>query len=286
MTSRERVFYVNGKFVSEKDAVVPIMDRGYLFADGIYEVSAVVGGRTIDNVGHLQRLERSLAAIEIANPYSMDAWIELQNAMIRKNALEEGLVYIQVTRGVAERDFGYDAGLDPMVTMFTQPRPVVNVPQYATGIHVATVTDQRWARRDIKSLMLLAQVMAKREAVKRGAHDAWLVEDGFVTEGASSSAFIVTRSNCIVTRPLSNTILPSITRASVLRVCRDHGLTLQERPFTVEEALAASEAFVTAAASVALPVTKIDGHVIGTGLPGPVSSRLRRAYFDLVGVAQ
>jgi len=284
MSRSDRVLYVNGRFVAAQEAHVPVMDRGFLFADGVYEISAVVAGRLLDNSAHLARLARSLRALDIPNPHARQDWVRLQEALIEKNGLQEGLVYIQVTRGVAERDFLYPDNLVPTVVMFTQPGDVVHAPKYASGIHVISVPDQRWARRDIKSMMLLAQVLAKREAVQRGAHDAWLIENGTVSEGASSSAYIVTQDGVIVTRPLSHAILAGITRASIVQLCQEQGLKLAQRAFTLTEAYAASEAFVTAAGSIAAPVVKIDDRPIGNGRPGPLAERLRQLYFEAAGV--
>lgn len=276
-----RIVYLNGSFVPFEEARIPIMDRGFLFADGIYEVSAVLNGRLVDHEAHLARLDRSLSEIRIANPYSAAEWTRLQEELVRRNGLAEGLVYMQVTRGVAERDFAFPKEAEPTVMMFTQVKSITRSPAAETGVAVVTVPDLRWKRRDIKSVALLAQVLAKQAAAEAGVYEAWMVEDGYVTEGSSSTAFIVTTEGRIVTRPLSHAILPGITRLAVMRLAQENGLALEERPFTVEEALAASEAFLTSASSFVMPVVAIDGKPVGGGAVGPQARRLRSLYLDM-----
>jgi D-alanine transaminase len=276
-----RIVYLNGSFVPFEEARIPIMDRGFLFADGIYEVSAVLNGRLVDHEAHLARLDRSLAEIRIANPYSAAEWTRLQEDLVRRNGLAEGLVYMQVTRGVAERDFAFAKGAEPTVMMFTQVKSITRSPAAETGVAVVTVPDLRWKRRDIKSVALLAQVLAKQAAAEAGVYEAWMVEDGYVTEGSSSTAFIVTTEGRIVTRPLSHAILPGITRLAVMQLAQENGLALEERPFTVAEALAASEAFLTSASSFVMPVVTIDGKPVGSGAVGPQARRLRSLYLDM-----
>jgi D-alanine transaminase len=259
------------------------MERGFLFADGIYEVSAVLNGRLVDNEAHLARLDRSLGEIRIPNPYTAEEWTRLEEEMVRRNDLVEGLVYMQATRGVAERDFAFPKNAKPTVVVFTQPKTIVNHPGAKSGVGVITVPDLRWKRRDIKSVGLLAQVLAKQAAAEAGVAEAWMVEDGFVTEGGSSTAFIVTRDGRMVTRPLSTAILPGITRLSVMRLARERGVALEERPFTLEEAHAAAEAFYTSASSFVMPVVAIDGRTVGDGSPGPVTRRLREVYLEMAG---
>lgn len=275
-----RIVYLNGAFLPLDEARVPIMDRGFLFADGIYEVCAVLNGRLVDNAGHLARLERSLSAIGIRSPHPAEEWARLETELVARNALDEGLVYMQVTRGVAERDFSFPpAETGPTVVLFTQAKRITENPLADTGAKVVTVPDLRWKRRDIKSIALLAQVLAKQEATEAGVAEAFLVEDGFVTEGSSSSAFIVTGAGTIVTRPLSTALLPGITRQAVLGLAAEAGLALEERPFTVEEAYAAAEAFYTSASAFVMPVVAIDGRILGDGRPGPLTRRLRALYF-------
>ncbi len=276
-----RTVYVNGEFMPYDDARIPIMDRGFLFADGIYEVSAVVGGRLVDNEGHLTRLDRSLGEIRIANPYTPEEWVRLQMELIARNGVEEGIVYTQVTRGAAERDFAFPKDAAPTVVMFTQVKTILASPLAETGVAVVTVPDLRWKRRDIKSVALLAQVLAKQAAAEAGVFEAWMVEDGAVTEGSSSTAFIITRDGTIVTRPLSNAILPGITRRSVMRLAEEAQLRVEERVFGLDEAHDAAEAFITSASSFVMPVVAIDGRPVGAGKPGPLTRRLRELYLDL-----
>ena len=277
----DRIIHLDGAFVPAADARVSVMDRGFLFADGIYEVSAVLGGRLVDNDAHLARLDRSLEAIGIANPHTPAAWARLQLELVRRNGLVEGLVYIQVTRGAAERDFGYAPDLVPTVVMFTQAKTIVDAPVQGRGARVVTRPDLRWARRDIKSVGLLAQVMAKREAAAAGAAEVFMVEDCLITEGGSSTVFIVTSDGAIVTRPLSNAVLPGITRLAVMRLAAEAGLTIQERAIGVEEACEAEEVFFTSASNFVVPVVSIDGRSIGDGRPGPRTKRLMALYVGL-----
>lgn len=276
-----RIVYVNGSFVPFEEATIPIMDRGFLFADGIYEVSAVIGGRLVDNDAHLARLDRSLAAIRIPNPYSLSEWIGLEEQLVARNGVQEGLVYMQVTRGVAERDFAFPKETAPTIVMFTQVKRLTDSPAAETGIAVITVPDLRWARRDIKSTALLAQVLAKQAAAEAGVAEAWMIEDGHVTEGGSSSAFIITADRRIVTRPLSTAILPGITRQTVMRMAEEAQLRVEERPFTVDEAHEAAEVFLTSASMLVMPIVTIDGRPVGNGKPGPLARRLRSIYLDL-----
>jgi D-alanine transaminase len=279
-----RIVYVNGSFVPFEQATIPLMDRGFLFADGIYEVSAVINGQLIDNEPHLARLDRSLKEIRIANPYSTAEWIRLEEEIVARNRLAEGLVYMQVTRGAAEREYVFPKDATPTVVMFTQPKNMIASPLAETGAAVITVPDLRWNRRDIKSIGLLAQVLAKQAAAEAGVAEAWMVEDGLITEGGSSTAFILTKDRKIVTRPLSTAVLPGITRLSVMRLAKENGLTIEERAFSVEEALSAAEAFLTSASSLVMPVVTIDGKPVADGKPGPMTRRLRRVYLDMAGV--
>ena len=280
-----RLVFVNGDFIPADQATIPIMDRGFLFADGVYEVSAVLNGRLIDNDAHLARLDRSLAAIRISNPYPADVWARLQADLVDRNGLVEGLVYMEVTRGVAERDFAFPKDCRPTVVMFTQAKTITRSPLAESGAAVVTVPDLRWKRRDIKSVALLAQVLAKQAAVEADVMEAWMVEDGTITEGSSSTAFIIAPNRRIVTRPLSHAILPGITRQSVMRLAREHALVVEERPFTLEEAYGATEAFLTSASSFVMPVVAIDGRPIGDGRPGPLTRKLRALYFEMAAAA-
>jgi D-alanine transaminase len=275
-----RTVYVNGSFVPEADAKVSIFDRAFLFADGIYEVTAVLGGCPIDLDGHLARLDRSLAEMEIARPLTHEQLRSLHTQLIALNSVEEGVVYLEITRGAADRDFLYPDGIPPTVVAFTQSRPLLDNPYAEAGVKVITLPDLRWKRRDIKSTSLLAQTMGKQEAKRRGAYEAWMVEDGFVTEGTSSTAFILDVNGCIRTQPLGHHILPGVTRRAVLRLAEAEGLTIEERPFTVAEAQQAREAFLTAASAFVLPVVEIDDSPIGDGRPGPVAREFRRLYIE------
>ncbi|KNY21745.1 D-amino-acid transaminase [Methylobacterium sp. ARG-1] len=276
-----RIVYLNGAFLPFEEARVPIMDRGFLFADGIYEVSAIVDGKLVDNAAHLARLDRSLGEIGIRNPHDAAGWEKLQTELVARNGVREGLVYMQVTRGVAERDFAFPkAGTEPTVMMFTQAKTVLANPLAESGARVITVEDLRWKRRDIKSVALLAQVLAKQQAAEAGVAEAWMVEDGAVTEGSSSTAFIVSRERVLVTRPLSTALLPGITRASVLKLAAEADLRVEERLIPVAEAYEAQEAFYTSASAFVMPVVEIDGRSIGEGRPGPLTRRLRELYIE------
>jgi len=275
-----RTAYVNGDFFPVEKAKISIFDRGFLFADGVYEVTAVIDGQLIDNPAHLDRLKRSLGEIQLDLPITYPELSAIMSELVLKNRLNEGAVYLQVTRGAADRDFAFPKSSRPSLVMFTMDKSLVDPPEAKTGIDVITLEEIRWARRDIKSVALLGQVMAKQAAAVAGAGEAWFVEDGFVTEGASSSAFIVTKDNEIVTRVADHSILPGITRKAVIALVAETGFTFAERSFTVDEAKAASEAFITSAGTLVLPVVRIDGDKIGDGTPGPMTKRLRELYLD------
>lgn len=273
-----RIAYVNGSYTPLEEARVSVLDRGFLFADGIYEVSAVLDGKLVDNHAHLARLERSVGEIALPLPETLQRIKDIQKELIARNNLVEGLVYLQVTRGAAERDFAFPKGVKPTLVMFTIAKNIVDAAAGKTGIAVKTVPDIRWARRDIKSIALLAQVLAKQAAAEDGCQEAWMVEDGTVTEGGSSSVFILTQDNVIVTRQNSNAILPGCTRKAVLALAEELQLRIEERPFTVAEALAAKETFITSASSFVQPVVTIDAKPVANGKPGPVATRLREIY--------
>ncbi|OED35544.1 D-amino acid aminotransferase [Chromatiales bacterium (ex Bugula neritina AB1)] len=275
-----RTVYVNGEFVAEENAQISVFDRGFLFADAVYEVSSVIEGKLLDNDRHLARLRRSLGELNIPSPASDETITGVQKELIKRNELVEGAVYMQVTRGAADRDFAFPANAVPGMVLFTQAKQLRDSPQARDGIAVVTMPDIRWKRRDIKTVGLLAQSMAKQAALDAGATDAWMVEDGFVTEGSSNNAFIVDKNGCIITRQLGNDILHGITRASVLKLTQQHNIALEERAFTVAEALDAQEAFLTSASTFVWPVISIDGHPIGDGKPGAVAGRLRELYIE------
>lgn len=274
------IAYLNGEYLPLDEARVSVLDRGFLFADGIYEVSAVLDGHLVDNDSHLARFERSLGEIALPLPAPMSRVEEIEKELIARNGVTEGVVYMQVTRGVAPRDFAFPKNAAPTLLMFTQTKTIIDSPAAKTGVSVKTLEDIRWARRDIKSIALLAQVLAKQAAVEAGCQEAWMVEDGLVTEGGSSSVFVVTKDNVLITRPNSHALLPGCTRKAILALAAEKSVRVEERPFSVAEALGAAEAFFTSASTFVMPVVKIDGQAIGSGVPGPVTRRLRDIYID------
>jgi len=277
----DSIAYVNGSFVPLSEAKVSILDRGFLFADGIYEVSAVLDGKLVDNESHLVRLERSVGEISLELPETPERIVEIQKELIARNKLENGLVYLEVTRGAdTGRDFAFPKGVKPTLIVFTSVKDIVNAESSKTGIGVITVPDIRWARRDIKSVALLAQVLAKQAAAEAGAGEAWMIEDGKVTEGGSSSAFILTQDDVIVTRQNGSEILPGCTRKAVVKLAQERQLRVEERPFSIDEALKAKEAFITSASTFVQAVVTIDGKRVADGKPGPMARRLREIYVD------
>ncbi|QPF85869.1 D-amino-acid transaminase [Bradyrhizobium genosp. L] len=278
----EKIAYVNGSFVPHSEAKVSVFDRGFLFADGIYEVAAVLDGKLIDNASHLARLKRSVGEIELALPETLERIEAIQKELVARNNLVNGMVYLEVTRGADKgRDFPFPkADVTPTLVMFTSEKDIINAPSAKSGINVITVPDIRWERRDIKSVALLAQVLAKQAAAAAGAGEAWMIEDGKVTEGGSSSAFIVTQDDVIVTRQNGNEILPGCTRKAVVKLAEERQLRIEERAFTVEEALAAKEAFITSASVFVQGVVKVDGKPVGNGKVGPMTERLREIYVE------
>ncbi|MGC2085758.1 MAG: D-amino-acid transaminase [Bradyrhizobium sp.] len=275
------IAYVNGSFVPLSEAKVSVLDRGFLFADGIYEVAAVLDGKLVDSASHLARLERSVGEIGLALPETTARIEELQKELVARNQLDNGMVYLQVTRGADKsRDFPFPKGVTPTLVMFVTAKDIVNAPSAKAGIGVITVPDIRWERRDIKSVALLAQVLAKQAAAAAGAGEAWMIEDGKITEGGSSTAFILTQDDVIVTRPNSNAILPGCTRKAVVALAAERQLRVEERAFTVAEALGAKEAFITSASAFVQPVITIDGKPVGNGKVGPMATRLREIYVD------
>lgn len=273
-----RIAYVNGRYLPHAKAGIHIEDRGYQFADGVYEVCEVAGGRLVDASRHLARLQRSLGELRIRHPMSLAALSTVMREVIRRNRVHDGLVYVQVTRGVAHRDHAFPlTPVAPSVVVTARSLPIARrEAQAARGIDVITVPENRWPRVDIKSTSLLPNVLARQAAREQGAYEAWFVDrDGFITEGASSNAWIVTGDGRVVTRPTDGAILAGITRAVVADVLAGLQITLEERPFTVDEARAAPEAFVTSSSQTVMPVVRIDGHTLGEGRPGPITLRLR-----------
>lgn len=276
--------YVNGRYLRHEVAAVHIEDRGFQFADGAYEVVTVQHGRLVDEDGHIARLDRSLAELQIAWPVSERVLRMIMRTLIRRNRVRDGIVYLQITRGTATRDFRFPAEAKPSLVMTTKRMNLDPKARLAEGIAVITIPDIRWKRRDIKSVSLLPQVLGKQRAAEAGAFEAWQVdEEGQVTEGCSSNAWIVTGDGKLVTRNPSNLILNGITRQSVLRLAGEAGLTFEERSFSVEEALQATEAFITSATTYVMPVTRIDGRAVADGRPGALSRKLRDSY---VGYAE
>ena len=277
-----QIVYVNGEFVPAAEAKVSVFDRGFLMADAVYEVTSVIGGKLIAYDGHVERLQRSLSELEMVSPVTMDELLQIHRDLIDKNNLVEGGIYLQVTRGAPDaRDFAWP---DPEVVpggivLFTFEKALIDSAVMDEGIKVISIADERWGRRDIKTTQLLYPSYAKMQAKKQGCQDAWLVEDGLVTEGTSNNAYIV-KDGVIITRQLSNDILHGITRAAILRFAVEAQMKVEERPFTIEEAQNADEAFVTSATGFAQPVIEIDGAKIGSGVPGDISKRLRDIYTE------
>jgi len=278
-----RTVYVNGEYLPETEAKVSIFDRGFLMADAVYEVTSVLGGKLIDFDGHAVRLDRSLNELDMPHPISKDDLLEVHRELVRLNGIEEGMIYLQISRGAPnDRDFVFP---DPEVTkptivLFTQNKPgLARSPMAQKGMKVISIEDVRWGRRDIKTVQLLYPSMGKMMAKKAGCDDAWMVEDGFVTEGTSNNAYII-KGNKIITRALSNDILHGITRAAVLRFAREAQMDVEERNFTISEAQDADEAFITSASTFVMPVVEIDGKAVGTGSVGPMATRLREIYLD------
>jgi len=275
-----RLVYLNGDYVPADEAKISIFDRAVNFGDAIYEVAGVLDGKLIDFDHHMQRYASSLEKLDIPQPLNRDQVLAAFRKLVELNQIDEGLIYMQVTRGVAERDYVWPADLKPTVFMFTQHKSAQENEMATTGISLASVWDIRWARRDIKTVNLLAQVLAKKQAHDAGADEALMIDaEGHVTEGGSTSFFMV-KDDLILTRPLSNDILPGITRKAVVALCNTHGLRLVESKFSLDDALAASEAFISASSVYLLPVTTIDDQPVGDGNPGPVFKHLRQIYLD------
>jgi D-alanine transaminase len=277
-----RQAYVNGRYVPHGDAAVHIEDRGYQFADGVYEVVPVFDGILVDEDLHLDRLDRSLRELRIAAPMSRPALKLVSRELMRRNGLSNGFLYMQVTRGVAPRDHKFPGGsTKPALVMTTRQTKPHSEQLLSEGLKVITVPDQRWDRCDIKSVSLLPNILGKQAAVEAGAYEAWQVDEaGMVTEGTSTNAWIVTSDNKVVTRDATHSILNGITRISLIELIRREGYELEERAFSVEEAKAAREAFLTSSTSFVLPITQLDGKPIGNGHPGILTGKLREHYLD------
>jgi D-alanine transaminase len=283
-----RIVYVNGRYVPYAQAAVHVEDRGFQFADAIYEVCEVRGGHLVDEARHMARLTRSLGELQIAQPMRTAALAHVMRQVIRRNHVRNGLVYLQVTRGAAQREFYFpDAGVTPTVVCLARPiSPARGDTNAATGIAVKSMADIRWQRCDIKTVMLLPACLAKEAARKDGAREAWFVDsDGLVTEGASSNAWIVDQSSAVITRPLGADILPGVTRATLLDAIKEEGMQLIERPFELTEAYAAREAFITSATQTVMPVVRIDGRSVGDGKPGAIVQRLRLKFHQFAAIS-
>jgi D-alanine transaminase len=276
-----RIVFLNGEYLPPEEARISIFDRAVNFGDAIYEVAGVLDGRLVDFEHHMQRYANSLEKMQMKSPLDREQILEAFRHLVELNSLDEGLVYMQVTRGAAERDFVWPDGIEPTVFMFTQAKSSAENSAAETGVALASQPDLRWARRDIKSVNLLGQVLAKKAAHDAGAYEALLVDsEGYVTECGSTSFFIA-KGDLILTRPLGDgEILPGVTRRAVIGLCETHGLRLVETRFKLEEALAADEAFISGASSYVLPIATIDSQPIGDGKPGPLARRLREIYLD------
>ncbi len=272
-----RIVYVNGEYAPEEEAKISIFDRGFIFGDGVYEVVPVINGKLVDRDYFLERLNRSLSELGIEWPCSRQEYIEVLQQLISRNDLQEGIVYSQVTRGIADRNFAFPENTPTSFIAFTSMMDLLNNPAADTGVSVTSCEDIRWKRRDIKSINLLAQCLAKQDVHTKGADEGWMVEDGFVTEGVSSSAYIV-KDGRIITRPLSNLILPGIRRRTLFEIAKSEGIDIEERLFTLDEALEANEAFISSATTITLSVVSIDNQKIADGKPGKIASKLRELY--------
>ena len=274
-----RIVYVNGKYLPEEEASISIFDRGFLMADAVYEVTSVLDGKLLEFEGHLKRLKRSLSELDMPEPSVFKDLLEIHRKLVNDNQVEQGGVYLQVTRGVADRDFVYPKDVEPTLVIFTQSKDILGSPLVNSGMKVISIDDLRWGRRDIKTVQLLYPSMGKMMAKAADCDDAWMVEDGYVTEGTSNNAYIVV-GNKIITRELSNDILHGITRESVLRYAKEAQMIVEERSFSVDEVKSADEAFITSASTFVMPVVEFDGVLIGAGKPGNVSKRLREIYIE------
>lgn len=284
-----RIVYVNGRYLPYAEAAVHAEDRGFQFADAVYEVCEVKGGRLIDETRHMARLARSLAELGMREPMARGAWSRVFRETIRRNRVRDGIVYLQVSRGAGPRDFLFPSDdVPPTVVCLARSVLARRLQEAAeAGIAVKTVPDPRWARCDIKTVMLLPASLARQAARAEGAKEAWFVDaEGFVTEGAASNAWIVDKQGRLITRAIDNRILRGVTRTTLIDVLAKEGLELVERPFTVEEARAAREAFITSATNTVMPVVRIDGHAIGNGVPGLLTQRLRSEFHGSAELAE
>ena len=277
----KRIVYVNGSFVREDLANISIFDRGFLFADSIYEVTGVIDSKLVDNDKHLNRLRDSLKFMNIDLTITNNEIESIQKELIEKNDLDNGIIYLQISRGSEDRDFLYSENIEPTMVMFTQRKNFFKDIKALKGIRVITQEDNRWKYKDIKTTSLLGSVLAKNQAKRKGADDSWYTKDGFVTEGAASNAFIVNKEKVIKTHPLSSDILPGTTRSTVFEIAKLLDLTVKEEPFSVDEAIDSKEAFITGAGTLVVPVIKINQSVIGDGQPGEITNAIREKYLSI-----
>lgn len=275
-----RTVYLNGEWLTEEEAKISVFDRGFTFADAIYEVTAVLGGKLIEYSGHVARLKRSLDALQIKIDLSDDEILSIHREIVTRNNLENGLIYLQISRGPEDRDFTFSRDLKPTIVLYTQEKDILAQPKWKTGLKLVSHPEGRWANRQIKTVQLLFSSLAKMVAVESGADDVVFVEDGFVTEASGSNFHIITKDGTLVTRDLSNALLHGITRGSLLDIARRAGFKVEERSFTLEEVFDAQEAFITAATAFVSPVVQLDGRAIGTGAPGKMVEKLRALYIE------
>lgn len=274
-----KMVYINGEYHEKEDAKISIFDRGFIFGDGVYEVVPVINSRMADQQYFLDRLKRSLNELQINFHFLDSDLISVLNKLIGLNQLIEGVVYLQITRGIADRDFIFPEDTPPSIVAFVMDIPLIGTKESSEGISVVSTTDLRWKRRDIKSINLLGQCLAKQDAHSRNGKEGWMVEDGYVTEGVSSSAYII-KDRRIITRPLSNKILPGVRRRTLLEMQSNEEFEIEERLFTLQEAIAADEAFITSATQIVVPVIRIDGQQIADGEPGVITKKLRQLYIN------
>ena len=277
-----RTVYINGRYCAPEDATVSIFDRGLLFADAIYEVAGVINGKLLDFASHMQRLDRSLVEMRMPAPLTHDEILAVMRELVKRDQVEEGLVYMQISRGsTGDRDFLPPEGMKPTVFMFAQHKSDVTRQEFQNGIKMISAPDIRWGRRDIKTVGLMGSVFAKWTAKEAGGAEVLMHQDGYVTEGGATSFYII-KDNTIITRPLSNDILHGCTRKALLKILEDGDIGLDERLYTLDEAHSADEAFITGASTFVCPVVQIDDAVLGTGKPGPVTRRLQDIYMDFI----
>ena len=281
----ERIVFINDVYLEENNAKISIFDRGLLFSDSVYEVTAVIDNKLIDFPAHVLRLKRSLNELKIKNTFDKKYLLEIHRNLLNKNPFsnKEGLIYMQVTRGSTERDFLINnSNIEPNIFAFTQEKILTETIYKDNGLKIITIEDLRWQRKDIKTTQLLFASLAKTEAHEKGADDAWLIdEDKYINEGTSNNAYIIDNDNNIITRNLSNKLLPGITRQTILEVAKKLKLTVNERPFTIDEAISANEAFISSASALIAPVVKINNNIIGNGKIGPITGILRETYIKI-----